>query len=329
MGTTFPPFLLVHLLRTMVRIRIFEERTADLLLRGEIRCPTHLYIGQEAIATGVCAALDRSDYILGTHRSHGHFLAKGGSMRALMAEMFGKKTGCAYGRGGSMHLIAREVGFLGSVPMVAATIPIAVGSALASTLLEQGRVAVSFFGDGATEEGEFHESLNFAALWKLPVLFVCENNFYSTHMPLHARQPTQDLTRHALAHAIPGVAVDGNDVVAVYTAAHEAVQRARAGLGPTLLVCNTYRWRGHVGPHWDLDKNIRPQKEVEAWMARCPIHRLETALLQQGLLTPQERDTIYAQAVHEVEDAVAFARHSPFPDPVELPAHLFTDRKTP
>lgn len=311
----------------MVRIRVFEERTADLLLRGEIGCPTHLYIGQEAVATGVCSALERDDYILGNHRSHGHYLAKGGSMRTLMAEMLGRKTGCAFGRGGSMHLINLEVGLLGTVPMVAATIPIAVGAALASTSLRQGRVAVAFFGDGATDEGEFHESLNFASLWKLPVIFVCENNFFSTHLPLKARQPTEHLAIHAQAHAMPSISVDGNDVVAVFTAMKEAVHRARSGQGPTLLECKTYRWRGHVGPNWDLDKNIRDRGEVEAWIARCPIRRLETYMLEQGLLSPQERDAIYQQAVQEVEDAVAFARQSPFPNPSELPHHLFRESK--
>lgn len=311
------------MLTTMVRIRLFEERTADLVAQGEIRCPTHLYIGQEAVATGVCAALTPSDYILGNHRSHGHYLAKGGSMRSLMAEMFGKKTGCSFGRGGSMHLINKEVGLLGTVPMVAATIPIAVGTALASILLGQGKVAVAFFGDGATDEGEFHESLNFASLWKLPVIFVCENNFFSTHLPLQARQPVQDLAVHAHAHAMPGISVDGNDVVAVYQAASEAVRRARSGQGPTLLECKTYRWRGHVGPRWDLDKAIRNKGELEAWMARCPIRRLENYMIEHALLTPQERDVLYQQVITEVEDAVAFARQSPFPSPSELPAHLF------
>src|SRR5947209_1871968 len=199
--------------RSMLLIRATEERLAELLDANEIHCPTHLYSGQEAIAVGVCGALRRDDYIFGGHRSHGHFLAKGGSLNTLLAEIYGKATGCSRGRGGSMHLVAPEVGLLGTVPLVAATIPIAVGTALASKLRKDGRISVAFFGDGATEEGHFHESLNLAALYELPVIFVCENNFYASHMGLMERRRADNIAKSADAHGMPGEAIDGNDVV--------------------------------------------------------------------------------------------------------------------
>ncbi len=233
--------LLWEMYRSMMRIRIAEESIAELLENKEIGCPTHLYTGQEAIAVGVCAALTKDDYILGGHRSHGHYLAKGGDVRRLMAELYGKVSGCARGRGGSMHLVAPEVGLLGTVPLVAATIPIAVGAALACKLRGEQRVSVSFFGDGATEEGHFHESLNLAAVHRLPVIFVCENNLYSSHMHISERRAKDNIYKSGEAHGMPGLSLDGNDVVAVYRATVEAVHRARKGEGPTLLECRTYR----------------------------------------------------------------------------------------
>ena len=234
--------------RMMVRIRRFEERTADLEEANEIHTPCHLYIGQEAIAVGVCGALGNEDYVWGGHRSHGHYLAKGGDLRAMMAELYGKTTGCSRGRGGSMHLVAPEVGILGTVPLVAATIPLAVGAGLAAKLRGDRRVSVSFFGDGATEEGHFQESMNLAALYRLPVIFVCENNLYASHMSLLERRPLDNISKTAEQYGIPGVRLDGSDVVEVYRVSLEAVGRGRAGDGPTLLECRTYRWRGHVGP---------------------------------------------------------------------------------
>lgn len=308
---------------SMVRIRLFEERVAELLEQQEIRCPTHLYIGQEAVAVGVCAALQREDYLFGTHRSHGHYLAKGGQMSLMMAELLGKKTGCSGGRGGSMHLLAPEVGILGTVPMVAATIPIAVGAALASVMRGGDRVAVSFFGDGATEEGVFHEALNFASLRRLPVIFVCENNLFSSHLRLLERQPADNICQSAQAHAMPGISIDGNDVIQVFATAEEAVARARQGKGPTLIECRTYRWRGHVGPSWDLEVGIRDQAEVDAWVARCPIRLLETQLSEEGLATEAEKDQVYRRVRQEVEESVSFARESRLPDPAELTEHVF------
>lgn len=313
--------------RTMLRIRIFEEKAAECVEAGEIQCPVHLYIGQEAVATGVCAALAKSDHVWGNHRSHGHYLAKGGDMNALMAELFCRQHGCARGRGGSMHIYAGDVGIHGTVPMVAATIPIAVGAALSSTLKGTGEVSVAFFGDGATEEGVFHESLNFAALRKLPVVFVCENNLYSSHLPLTARRPSGDLYLHAAPYGVPGIRVDGNNVLEVYQVAVDAVRRARKGHGPTLLECMTYRWRGHVGPKWDLDRGIRAKDELDAWMDRCPIKQVEQTLLRTGVATENELQAVREAVNAEVDAALQYARQSPYPSAVQVGQHVFSDKE--
>lgn len=309
---------------TMLRIRIFEERVADLVTAGEITCPCHLYIGQEAIAVGVCAALRTDDYVFGTHRSHGHYLAKGGSMREMMAEILGKVTGCSRGRGGSMHLFAPEVGLLGTGPLVGATISLAVGAALAAKLKGEDRVAVTFFGDGAVEEGTFHESMNLAAAYKLPVLFVCENNFYSSHLSLSERRAQDNIVMAAAAHGMPGVQDDGNDFPRVYRAASEAVERARAGEGPSFLELRTYRWRGHVGPSLDMDVGIKRKDELGGWLKKDPIARLRDYLLaNQAALTRFEE--IEQEVRREVEEATVFARESPYPTPDEVTTHVFKE----
>ena len=318
-----PEGLLLQMYQTMLRIRLFEETTAELLENQEIRCPTHLYIGQEAVATGVSAALRVDDYVFGTHRSHGHYLAKGGNMKQMMAELLGKATGCSKGRGGSMHLYAPEVGFLGTVPLVSATIPIAVGAGLASVLRREFRVSVAFFGDGAVEEGAFHEAMNFAALKKLPVLFICENNFFSSHLPLADRRAEDNIVDSARAHGMPGVRVDGNDVIEVFRQTQDAVARARAGGGPTFFECRTFRWRGHVGPGWDLDVGIRDKDELDSWIARCPIKSLQRTLTESGLLPEVEKGRVEAEVRQEVEDAVAFARESPYPPEHEVTHFVF------
>jgi pyruvate dehydrogenase E1 component alpha subunit len=307
---------------TMLRIRLFEEQVAELIEAGEIKTPCHLYIGQEAIATGVCAALEPEDYVWGGHRSHGHYLAKGGDMRAMMAELYGKMTGCSQGRGGSMHLVAPEVNILGMVPLVAATIPLAVGAGLASRLRGDRRVSVSFFGDGATEEGHFHESVNLAALYRLPVIFVCENNFYASHMHLLERRIADNIYKAGEVHGIPGVRLDGNDVVAIYQAVVEAVQRARHGEGPMLLECRSYRWRGHVGAAWDMDVGVKRKDELQAWLQKDPVACARTSLLDFGM--PQEElHQIEGEIRSEVEKAVVFARQSPYPDASKLLEHAF------
>lgn len=321
-----PATLMRTLYVTMIRIRIFEEKTADLLVANEIRCPTHLYIGEEAIAAGVCAALRKEDYIFGTHRSHGHYLAKGGDMKALMAEMFGKRTGCSKGRGGSMHLVAPEVGLLGTAPIVSGTIPIAVGAALASKLRGEDRVSVTFFGDGATDEGVFYESINFAALKKLPVIFVCENNFFSTHLHISERRVNDNIFKIADAYNMPGVRVDGNDVIEVHRAAVEAVTRARGGEGPTLLECRTYRWRGHVGPALDLEVGLRRKEELPQWMKKDPIFRLREHLIEHGI-SSEELEQISRGVQQEVEEAIMFARQSPYPNEQELMHYVFREEE--
>jgi len=314
--------LLHQLYATMLRIRLFEERAADLLESKEIQCPCHLYIGEEAVAAGVCSALRKTDYVWGNHRSHGHYLAKGGDMRAMMAEIMGKETGCAKGRGGSMHLFAGEVGILGTVPIVAATISIAVGAALASKMRGDGAVSISFFGDGATEEGHFHESVNLAALYGLPVIFICENNLYSSHMHINERRPADNLYRLGELYKIPGIRLDGNDVMEVHTAAVEAVGRARSGKGPTFLECRTYRWRGHVGPSWDMDVGVKRRDELKEWTAKCPIDRARKVLIALGV-SEEDLKKDKEQVRAEVEDAVTFARKSPYPDESELLDHVY------
>lgn len=314
---------LLDMYSMMLRIRMFEERVAELVQAKEIACPTHLCIGQEACAVGVIAALRPDDYVLGAHRSHGHYIAKVRELKRIMAEIFCRRDGCSKGRGGSMHLIAPESRFMGSVPIVGATIPIAVGFALASQYRGDGRITVSFFGDGAVEEGVFHESLNFASLRRLPVVFAVENNFYSSHLRLEERQPADNIADKARAYMIPGVRVDGNDVLAVYESARQAVERARTGLGPTLLELRTYRWRGHVGPSYDLDVGIRTKQELEEWMARCPIARLESILMQRGDLTAGMKEQIMAQLRAEISEAEEFARKSPPPDPGTLYSHVY------
>jgi pyruvate dehydrogenase E1 component alpha subunit len=314
--------LLRQMYRTMVRIRLTEERLATLIEAGEVETPCHLYIGQEAIATGVCAALRAGDYVWGGHRSHGHYLARGGDLPMMMAEIFGSVRGCSRGRGGSMHLFAGDVGILGTVPIVAATIPLAVGAGLASHLRREARVSVAFFGDGAAEEGHFHESLNLAALYRLPVLFVCENNFYASHLPLVERRAADNLYQTAEAHGMPGARLDGNDVVEVYTCASRAVARARGGSGPTLLECRTYRWRGHVGASCDQDVGPKRRGELRDCRLTDPIRRTKEALTALGA-DAGFFGTVERAALAEIEDAVAFARNSPAPAESDLLAYVF------
>jgi TPP-dependent pyruvate/acetoin dehydrogenase alpha subunit len=314
-----------QLYATMSTIRIFENRVADLVESGEVKTPCHLYVGQEAVAAGVCAALERDDYVWGGHRSHGHYLAKGGDLRGMMAEIFGKRTGCSEGRGGSMHLFAAEVGILGTVPLVAATIPLAAGAGLASKIKKDGRVSVAFFGDGAVEEGHFHESMNLAALYQLPVIFVCENNYYASHMGLMERRVMDNIAAAGPLHSVQTEALDGNDVAAVYAASVRAVERARRGEGPSFLECRTFRWRGHVGASFDMDVGVRRKDELQAWVDRDPLPRLAEALLRFGT-SAEDLAAIDRTIQQQVEESVAFARESPYPDEHELTRHVFAEQ---
>ncbi|MBS0170430.1 MAG: thiamine pyrophosphate-dependent dehydrogenase E1 component subunit alpha [Nitrospira sp.] len=313
---------LMSLLWAMQRIRVAEERIGELVATREVRTPCHLSIGQEAIPVGVCTVLRQDDTVWGGHRSHGHYLAKGGDLRAMMAEIFGKVTGCARGRGGSMHLVDPAQGIFGTVPLVGATIPLAVGAGLSATLRGTDHVAVAFFGDGATDEGHFHESLNLAALYRLPVLFVCENNLYSTHLTLKDRRVKDNIVESAALHGLPGVVVDGNDVTAVYQAAQQAVDRARAGEGPTLLECRTYRWRGHVGPAADLEVGTDRRRELDDWQRRDPIAHCRGLLNAQGL-SSEVFERLETEIRREIDEAVSFARQSPAPDESELLQYVY------
>ena len=308
--------------RSMLRIRLFEEQVADLDEAKEVGTPCHYCIGQEASPVGVCQALSTMDVIWGTHRSHGHYLAKGGNMQALMAEIFCRATGCSSGRGGSMHICDPAVGMMGSVPIVAATIPIAVGAGLAEKLRGSGHVSVAFFGDGATEEGHFYESLNLAALQNLPVVFVCENNLYSSHMGLSERRRKDNITDFGVAQGMEAVRVNGNDVIEVYRAATAAVSRARDGNGPTLLECRTFRWRGHVGPAWDTDVGVKRKDELKEWLAEDPIPRCAKQLIERGM-DQITLDEIHAEVTGEVQNALEFALQSPLPCPSEVTHHVY------
>lgn len=309
--------LALDLYRRMVLIRKTEEKIVELYPEQEIRCPTHLSIGQEAAAAGVCGSLRSDDRIFSTHRCHAHYVAKGGDLKLMFAELYGRQTGCARGKGGSMHLVQPDLGIMGASAIVGGTIPMAVGSALAAQMQGLDRVAVAFFGDGAVEEGVFHESLNFAALRKLPVLFACENNFYATHSHQSARQPADNIHERAAGYCMPGVRVDGTDVWAVYEAAHAAVERARSGGGPTLLEIRAYRWKEHVGPNFDYSLGYRTKEELDGWMDRCPIRLFRQRLLDAGLCGERELDQLGSALDREVQEAVQFGKDSAAPILVE------------
>lgn len=265
--------------RAMLRIRNVEESIADHYDNYEMRCPVHLSIGQEAVAVGVCEALEKDDIVYSNHRSHAHFLAKGGDMQGLIAELYGRQSGCCEGRGGSMHLIDRKAGFWGSTPIVAGTVPLAVGAAWASKLQGLSRLVVIFLGEGCFEEGAVHESMNFASLHQLPVLFVCENNGYSVYSNLEVRQPERSIYKVAGAHGIMSDIGDGNDVMAVRKLADNAVKAIRAGEGPYFLELQTFRWREHCGPLFDDHLDYRPEGELASWQSRCPVIKASDMLL--------------------------------------------------
>lgn len=302
-----------QLYREMLRIRLVEEGIADLYPEQQMRCPVHLCIGQEAVSAGVCDQLGRSDLAMSTHRAHGHYLAKGGNLKTMLAEMYGKATGCCGGMGGSMHLIDLDAGFLGATPIVASTIPIAVGAALGVMMRREKRVVVTFFGEGATEEGVFHEALNFAALKKLPVLFVCENNLYSVYSPLSVRQPEgREVASLAKGHGIATWQGDGNDALEVRQMTGEALDRVHTG-GPAFLEFKTYRWREHCGPNFDNNIGYRTEDEYLHWRKFCPLEKLEKQGLAAGALSASDIAAWTAEIRVEFAEAVRFAKTSPFP----------------
>jgi 2-oxoisovalerate dehydrogenase E1 component len=312
---------LLALYRQMQTIRQCEEQLARAHARGLIHGACHTYVGQEAVAAGVCAHLHRQDVVFSTHRGHGHALAKGVPPRQLMAELFGRATGCSQGRGGSMHLFAPEVGLMGTSGIVGPCILQAAGAGYSFKLLKSDRVAVAFFGDGAVNNGAFHEGLNLASIWKLPVLFVCENNQYATEVPFEYAAGNPTVASRASGYGLPGAYVDGNDVIAVHAAAGQAIARARAGEGPTLLECVTYRTRPHAEGMGDY--TYRTREEVEGWKQRDPIRRLRELLVPGALADAREVLDIDAEVKAMVEDAQRFAEDSPWPDPATAAAHVY------
>ena len=318
------PDVAQKMLYGVMRIRLIEERIRALYAEQEMRCPVHFSIGQEAIAVGVCAHLKQEELVTSAHRSHAHYLAKGGDLKAMLAELYGKATGCAAGKGGSMHLIDRSVGFFGAVPVVGSTIPIGVGTAFSSVLQGNPCLTVIFFGDAATETGVFHESLNIAAIHKLPVVMVCENNLYSVLTPLSARKPgNREIVQLAAGHGVFSRQGDGNDADEVFSLAGEAIQHARAGKGPAFLELKTYRWFEHCGPLSDEHLGYRPPGELESWKARDPLKLYVDRLHMAGIVSATDLGLMEKSIHAEIEEAVAFAKASPFPAYDQLENHLY------
>jgi pyruvate dehydrogenase E1 component alpha subunit len=314
--SSYPEELLKKFYETMSKIRFFEMKVEEKFLAGEIPGFVHLYIGEEAIAAGVMAHLSKDDYIQSTHRGHGHTIAKGADLKKMMAEIFGKRSGCCKGKGGSMHIADFSVGMLGANGVVGGGYTLATGAALALKMQGKDNVAVVFFGDGASNRGTFHEAANMAAVWKLPVIFVCENNQYASTTPYLTTTSVKDIADRAAGYGMPGVIVDGNDVFAVHEAAGKLVERARNGEGPAFLECKTYRIKGHyVG---DPEK-YRTREEVQkVCKSDHPLDRFRSAVSETGLLTEKELDGIIARSRQEVEEAVSYAQNEPEPEPSEL-----------
>jgi len=305
---------LLRLYREMLRIRLVEEAIAKRYGEQEIRCPVHLSDGQEGIAAGACAALRKADKIVSTHRSHGHYLAKRGSLKAMLCEIYGRAPGCVGGRGGSMHLLDDEAGVLACLPIVGTSVPLGVGVAYAAKRKGEDTVVMVFLGDAVMEEGVFHESANFAALHSLPVVFVCENNDLSFYTPLEVRQPNRPMTDIAKAHTIAVQELDGNDVTEVFEAASGAIEKARKGRGSSFLMCNTRRWREHCGPRYDYELGQITEAEFEALRADCPVARLGAQLRESGLLDDTGEEILRAELSREISEAFEFARNAPFPE---------------
>lgn len=317
---------LTDLYRSMLRIRLCEESFVDPIINGEIKCPVHLCSGEEAVAVGICKTLNKADIIFGAHRSHGHYLAKGGSLKGLISEVYGKETGCSRGRGGSMHLIDTDIGMLGSAPIVSGTISLALGAALASKIRKQNNISVSFFGDGATGEGVLYESLNFASLKKLPMIFVCENNLYSTHMPIRKCRPNTDIYKIAEPFDIVSYEVNGNDVIEVYKVAKKAVELCRSGNGPVFIECKTYRLRGHVGPDDNIQgihTDIRPEDELAMWKEKDPVVTFGKKLVTNIFLDDKDLENIGRQLEKEIMDAFEYMSKSEYPDKREVLKYVF------
>jgi len=331
MGNKFKPIKnygldrekVLKMYQDMLKIRYFENKITDLYSRGLMPGLAHLYIGEEAVAVGVCSNLTERDFAVSTHRGHGHLIAQGADLKKMMAEVLGKETGYCKGKGGSMHIMDVSKGILGADGIVGAGIPIATGSAYSAKIRETDQVTISFFGDAASNQGTFHESINMAAAWKLPVVYVCENNLYGISVNIRKITNTEDIATRALAYDIPGVVVDGNDILEVYRVTKEAVERAREGKGPSLIECKTYRWKGHhVG---DPGKVYRLEKETEEWKERCPIKTFRGRLIKEKILTEEELNLIEKDTKKMIKEAADFAIQSPYPDEKEAYEGLFVE----
>lgn len=311
---------LIEMYRKMLEIRYFEEELFDLFLQGTMSGTMHQYTGEEAIAVGICANLRKDDYALSTHRGHGHCIAKGAPLDKTMAELYGRKTGLCKGFGGSMHLVDVSVGFLGANGIVGANIPIAAGVGLSNKFRKTDQVVACFFGDGASNTGAFHEGINLAAIWRLPVIFVCENNLYAVSTHVSKVMLIKDIASRSSAYGIPGVVVDGNDVIAVYEAAHEAVERARGGKGPTLIECKTYRHKGHS--RFESSK-YRSKEEIKEWLKKDPIPRFKEKLIEMKVLTREEASNIEKEITNAIKDAVKFAEASQLPSQSDVLKYVY------
>lgn len=306
--------------REMFKVRSFDLKAAELFTQALMSGNIHTCVGQEATAVGACQALKPTDFITATHRGHGHCIAKGGETKLMMAELFGKTTGYCKGKGGSMHIANVGLGILGANGIVGAGIPIAAGSGLATKIMGKDEVTLAFFGDAASNQGTFHEAINMASAWKLPVVFMCENNKYGVSVCIDRVTNTQDIADRAHGYHIPGVVVDGNDVFAVYEAVSVAAERARQGEGPTLIECKTYRHRGH----YEGDPMVyRTKEEMQEWKERDGVLRLRHDIIDSGVATAEELDAIEAEITAEIEAAVEFAKESPYPDPSEVTTDVY------
>ena len=317
----------LQLYRTMLRIRRFEEKLLELKSRQAIPGLLHLYIGEEAVATGMCAPLRKDDYITSTHRGHGHCIAKGGSLPLMMAELFGRSAGYCHGKGGSMHIADFDLGILGANGIVGSSMPIAGGAALSIKMRRTSQVVVCFFGDGGINTGAFHESLNLASLWKLPVIYVCENNRYAISTAQDRSTSIKDIYLRKDSYGIEGCVLDGNDVMEVYGIAKQAAERARNGDGPTLIECKTYRWRGHYEGEADRTYTYRTHEEIEEWKKRCPIKGFQNKLIREGILTQEDVAKIEREIKDEIEKALVFAQNSLLPEFADSLKGVYTEEK--
>jgi len=316
---------ILKMYQDMLKIRYFENKITDLYSKGLMPGLAHLYIGEEAIAVGVCANLTERDFAVSTHRGHGHLIAQRADLKKMMAEVLGKETGYCKGKGGSMHIMDVSKGILGADGIVGAGIPIATGSGYSAKVRGTDQVTISFFGDAASNQGTFHESLNMAAAWKLPVVYVCENNLYGISVDIRKVTNTKDIATRALAYNIPGVVVDGNDVLEVYRVTKEAIKRARQGEGPSLIECKTYRWKGHhVG---DPGRLYRLEKETKEWKERCPIKTFRERLTKEKISSEEELSLIEEDTKKIIKEAVDFAIQSPYPDKNEVYRNLFVEEE--